>query len=79
MRRIGFYGSMILLQVLILFIPNSYGWANVGGLAIFTVAYCFNSWLAYCSNRVEESTERRLKVLEKETRDINSAMQWREK
>ena len=79
MKRIGFYGAMILLQVLILFFPNSYSWENVGGLALFTVAYCFNSWLTYCSNKVEVDTNRRLEILERETREMNSAMQWREK
>lgn len=79
MKRLGFFGTAILLQVLVLLTPNYYGWANVGGLFVFAIVYCFSSWLAYCSNRETADTKSRLDTLERETREMNSALQWREK
>ena len=77
MRKIGFYGVCIFLQVLVLLVPDSYGWANVGGLALFSAVYCFSKWLEYCTNKEEEGVLKRLNDLERETREMNSAIQWK--
>ena len=79
MKRLGFFGSAILLQVLILMVPGQYGWANVGGLAVFGSVYCFSLWIEYCKDKRDEGTSKRLDVLEKETRSMNAAMEWRNK
>ena len=79
MKRLGFFGTAILLQVLVLLTPNYYGWANVGGLFVFAIVYCFSSWLEYCNSKESKDVSKRLEVLEKETREMNSAMQWRNK
>jgi len=79
LKRLGFFGTAILLQVLILLVPGQYGWANVGGLFVFSLAYCFHIWLEYCKDNTDKSTSKRLEVLEKEARDMNAALQWRNK
>ena len=79
MKRLGFFGTAILLQVLILLVPGHYGWANVGGLFVFALVYCFHGWLAYCTSKEEESLAKRLTSLEKETTALNAAMQWKER
>ncbi len=78
MKRLGFYGVAILLQVLVLLVPGHYSWANVGGLAIFGAVYCFNKWLDSCINKEAKDTKGRLEALEKETRAMNQAMQWKD-
>ena len=79
MKRLGFFGTAILLQVLILLVPGMYSWANVGGLFVFATVYCFSGWLDYCSNKRDGDTNKRLESLEKETREINATLQWRDK
>lgn len=79
MKRLGFFSTAILLQVLILLVPGHYAWVNVGGLFVFSIVYCFHSWLEYCTNKEELDTEKRLASLEKEIREVNSVMQWKDK
>lgn len=71
--------SVVILQVLLVLVPDRYSWENVAALGILAAVWGFYEWLQFCTKKKEDTANKRMEVLEQEVRAINSQLEWNKK